>query len=88
MPLTFLGFFSAIYANPRSEDRCILWNNLTKVAELHNKPWVMGGDFNEPLIVEDKFGGRGVSVSWSLAFIDCLDGYNMVDMSFTGPRYT
>lgn len=30
--------FFAIYASPRSEERCILWNNLTKVAELHNKP--------------------------------------------------
>ena len=51
--------FSAIYASPRKEDRYILWNNLSKVAELHNKPWVMAGDFNEPLIDEDKFGGRG-----------------------------
>ena len=30
--------FSAIYASPRKEDRYILWNNLSKVAELHNKP--------------------------------------------------
>ena len=51
--------FSSIYASPRKEDRYILWNNLSKVAELHNKPWVMAGDFNEPLIDEDKFGGRG-----------------------------
>ena len=80
--------FSAIYASPRNEDRCVLWNNLIKVAELHNKPWVMAGDFNEPLVDEDKFGGRGVSVNRSLAFKDCLDGCNMVDMGFAGPRYT
>ena len=80
--------FSAIYASPRKEDRYILWNNLSKVAELHNKPWVMAGDFNEPLIDEDKFGGRGVSVNRSLAFKDCLDGCNMVDMGFNGPKYT
>ena len=80
--------FSAIYASPRLEDRFILWNNLSKVAELHNKPWVMAGDFNEPLTDEDKFGGRGVSVNRSLAFKDCLDDCNMVDMGFNGPRYT
>ena len=80
--------FSAIYASPRKEDRYILWNNLSKVAELHNKPWVMAGDFNEMLIDEDKFGGRGVSVNRSLAFKDCLDGCNMVDMGFNGPKYT
>ncbi|XP_075636557.1 uncharacterized protein LOC142608762 [Castanea sativa] len=59
-----------------------------KVAELHNKPWVMAGDFNEPLIDEDKFGGKGVSVNSSLAFKDCLDDCNMVNMGFTSPKYT
>ena len=80
--------FSAIYASPKNEERCILWNNLNKVAELHNKPWIMAGDFNKPLVQEDKFGGRGVSVNRSLAFKDCLDLCNMVDMGFFGPRYT
>ena len=48
--------FSAIYANPRSEERCILWNNLSRVAEMQNKPWVIASDFNEPLTDEDKLG--------------------------------
>ena len=80
--------FSAIYASPRSEERCVLWENLSKAAELHNKPWIMAGDFNEPLIGEDKFGGRGVSIGRSLLFKDCLDKCSMVDMGFSGPRYT
>ena len=84
--LTWL--FSAIYASPRSEERNILWENLAKVAELHKLPWVMAGDFNEPLVDEDKFGGRGVSINRSLAFKDCLDRCSMVDMGFSGPRYT
>ena len=48
----------------------------------------MAGDFNEPLINEDKFGGRGVNINRSLAFKDCLDKCSMVDMGFSGPRYT
>ena len=80
--------FSAIYASPRSEERCILWNNLSKVAKLHNKPWIMAGDFNEPLVQKDKFGGRGVSVNQSLALKECLNVCSMVDMGFSRPRYT
>ncbi|XP_075670190.1 uncharacterized protein LOC142639952 [Castanea sativa] len=38
---------------------------VVKVAELHNMPWVLAGDFNEPLTGEDKFGGRPVS-AWHL----------------------
>ena len=48
--LVWFFFFPAIYASPRSEERCIMWENLTKVTELHNKAWVMVGDFNEPLV--------------------------------------
>ncbi|XP_075633970.1 uncharacterized protein LOC142606522 [Castanea sativa] len=44
--------------DPKTARRLILWNNLSKVSELHNMPWVLAGDFNEPLMGEDKFGGR------------------------------
>ena len=60
--------FTAIYASPRSVERCVFWNNLSNVADMHNKPWVIAGDFNEPLIDEDKFGGRPVSINRSLLF--------------------
>ena len=80
--------FFAIYKSPRSEERCILWENLAKVTELHNLLWIMAGDFNEPLVEEDKFRGRGISVNRSLAFEDCNDRCSMVDMGFLGPRFT
>ncbi|XP_075645458.1 uncharacterized protein LOC142616504 [Castanea sativa] len=80
--------FSAIYASLRSARRCILWKNLAKVAELHNKPWVIVRDFNEPLLEGDKFGGRPVNFSQPLLFKECLDKCNMVDMGFNGPRFT
>ncbi|XP_030943692.1 uncharacterized protein LOC115968435 [Quercus lobata] len=84
----FSWILSGMYASPRSAERYILWENLIKVAGLHNKSWVIAGDFNEPLLGEDKFGGRPVSISRSLLFKDCLDKCNMVDLGFSGPRYT
>lgn len=80
--------FYTIYASPRSEERTILWENLAKIAELHKLSWVMVGDFNEPLVNEDKFRGRGVSINGSLLFKECLDRCNMVDLGFLGFRYT
>lgn len=80
--------FNAIYASPRSAERCVLWNNLSRVVDMHNKPWVLAGDFNEPLVDEDKFGGRPVSINRSLLLKDCLDKCNMVDLGFNGPRFT
>ena len=58
--------FTAIYASLRAAERNILWNNLIKVAEMHNMPLVLAGDFNEPLMEDDKFRGRAVIVSKSV----------------------
>uniref|UniRef100_A0A7N2LFW7 DUF4283 domain-containing protein n=1 Tax=Quercus lobata TaxID=97700 RepID=A0A7N2LFW7_QUELO len=51
---------SAVYASPRNAERQVLWINLMSVANLHNMPWVIAGDFNEPLLSEDKFGSRAL----------------------------
>ena len=80
--------FTAVYSSPRFAERFILWNNLIKTAKLHDMPWVLAGDFNEPLSEEDKFGGRAVSVNMLLLFKECLDKCNMIDIGFSGPRFT
>ena len=85
---TFEFIFSAVYASPRFHERCILWNNLKNAANLHDKPWIIAGDFNEVLVDGDKFGGRAVNSNKSLIFKEFLDYYNMVDFGFTGPRFT
>lgn len=78
---------SAVYASYRSAVRHILWNNLINVVDLH-MPCVIVGDFNEPLVDDDKFGGRVVSVYRSLLFKECLDKCSMIDIRFAGPRFT
>ena len=79
--------FTVVYASPRTAERHILWENLNKVAELHNMPWVLAGDFNEPLLIRINLGGRAVSVNGSLLFKECLDNYGMID-KFFGPQFT
>ena len=80
--------FSAIYASPRFIEMSVLWNNLINVAELHSMPWVIAGDFNEPLSNADKLGGRDVSIKRSLLLKDCLDRCNMMDLGFSCSRFT
>ena len=80
--------FTAVYASPRNVERQILWNSLMKVADLQNMSWVIVGDYNEPLLGEDKSGGREFSVSRSLLFKDCLNKCNMINIGFSGPCFT
>ena len=55
-----------MHASPRFEKRAILWNNLSNLAELQTMAWVIAGEFNEPLLDDDKYGGRAVSINRSL----------------------
>lgn len=87
-PSDFDFLVSAVYASPRFNERCVLWNNLKNVAKLHNKAWIIAGDFSEVLANGEKFGGRSVNINRSLLFKECLDACNMVDLGFLGPRYT
>lgn len=80
--------FSDVYVSPRNAERQVLWNNLMKVADLHSLSCVIVGDFNEPLLDDDKFGGRAVSVTKSLLLKECLDKCNMIGIGFSGPRFT
>nr|XP_023873296.1 uncharacterized protein LOC111985881 [Quercus suber] len=86
--LTWL--ISPIYASPRIAERKILWENLTKVAQLHNMPWLLLGDFNvnEVLSSEDKFDGRSINLNRALNFKECLDTCSLLDLGFSGPKFT
>ena len=88
LPFNLAWIFTAVYASPRIMERWVLWDNLAKVADLHSKPWIIAGDFNEPLVGDDKFGGRPVNINRALMFKDCLDKCNIVDMGFNRSRYT
>lgn len=51
-------------------------------------PWVIAGDFNEPFSNTDKLGGWDVSIKRSLLPKDYLDKCNIIDLSFSGSRFT
>ncbi|XP_075634949.1 uncharacterized protein LOC142607348 [Castanea sativa] len=48
----------------------------------------MAGDFNEVLMGNDKFGGRAVNISRALRFQECIDFCRMIDIGFSGTRFT
>ena len=42
-------------------ETCILWNNLRILANMHDLPWDLMGDFNEVLSDKEKYrGNQGV----------------------------
>lgn len=86
--LNLSWLFSAIYGSPRFAKWRLLWSNIEEVRKFHNLPWLMIGDFNEVLCVEDKFGGNQVNLNKVLELKAYLDSYSFVDLGFVGPKYT
>ena len=79
---------SAIYASPRFTERCMLWENLKMLANLHDLPWAFIGDFNELLIEEEKSCGNPVCLRRVRAIKECMDACHVMDLGFSGPKFT
>lgn len=81
-------FISAIYASPCFERRKLLWENLKVFAQRRSLRWLVLGDCNQVLSAEDKFGGNPINIGRASLFNKCLDTFGLVDLGFSGPRYT
>lgn len=46
--------FTSFYGNPETEKRRFSWELLDRLYEENERPWLIGGDFNEILSVEEK----------------------------------
>ncbi|KAG5614400.1 hypothetical protein H5410_014224 [Solanum commersonii] len=79
---------SIVYAKNSYNHRKILWKNLRNITTSITGPWLVCGDFNEVTNALEKLGGRPINNTKCSAFINCLDDMNMIDLGFTGLKYT
>ncbi|GLT36867.1 hypothetical protein SLA2020_112150 [Shorea laevis] len=84
----FNWFFSGIYGRPQFEIRCSLWQELMSMADVVEIPWTIMGDFNDIIDQSEKFRGNAISQTRVKAYIDCMNTCNMVDLGFTGNKFT
>lgn len=85
---TFNWIINAFYVSPRFAKRCVLWDNLKMLASLHNLSRAVMGDFNELVSEEEKSGGNPVSQQRVRAILECMDSCQMMDLGFSGPKFT
>ncbi|GLT63636.1 hypothetical protein SLA2020_361860 [Shorea laevis] len=84
----FHWFLSGVYGRPQFELRSHLWDELCEVAKYFNGPWLVIGDFNDVVDQVEKFGGAPISQSRVRAYTDCMGDYNLMDIGYTGGRFT
>ncbi|GKE91587.1 RNA-directed DNA polymerase, eukaryota, reverse transcriptase zinc-binding domain protein, partial [Tanacetum coccineum] len=82
-------FSSFVYGDNYSMNRCALWSNLVGHAGLiRNRPWVLMGDFNVALTLEDhSSGGYELNVAMR-DFKECVQAMEVSDVNCTGLHFT
>lgn len=81
--------FSAIYASPDSGRRRELWRKLEEVKDNFNGPWLLAGDFNETMSIEERNGANGSEMQRRCrAFSDWVNSNGLLDLGSSGPDHT
>lgn len=77
---------TAVYASPCNTMRSTLWDHLVSISTMHNLPWIISGDSNEILSINEKKGG---SLNGRIGGFKRWFNYSaMIDMRFQGSAFT
>ncbi|GKE35117.1 RNA-directed DNA polymerase, eukaryota, reverse transcriptase zinc-binding domain protein [Tanacetum coccineum] len=82
-------FCSFVYVDDYYIDRHVLWTNLVGHTRLmRNRPWVLLGDFNHALNLEDHSAGGYKPNSVMREFKECVQTIEVADVNSTGLHFT
>ena len=77
-----------IYANPHTPRRETLWNELELFASNCNKPWLLAGDFNETVNLDEGNHGGTEMLRRCTRFRHWIENSGLIDLGFFGPMFT
>ncbi|XP_022030851.1 uncharacterized protein LOC110931782 [Helianthus annuus] len=82
-------FVSFVYAKNKYQERRTLWEDLCKHKGFcYNKPWVVMGDFNSALHLEDSLNGPSTPSIGMREFNECVQDAELMDIKGHGLHYT
>ncbi|OVA06545.1 Ribonuclease H domain [Macleaya cordata] len=78
---------TGVHAHVLTINRRDLWNQLIPISQL-NKPWLLIGDFNAVLRIDEKKGGLLPKANAMSDFWECVNTCNLIESQSTGIKYT
>lgn len=93
MRLSFLQervsfLFSAIYGSPQPPTRKFLWEDLANLAPADTSPWLLTGDFNATVSMDERRGGAGRPNYGCSSFKAFIHQQGLIDLGSNGSRFT
>lgn len=80
--------FIAIYGCPIQCQREELWSDLKRIALNSYLHWLLTGDFNDTVSMTERAGCSDGLKTRCQKFAAWIDEMELVDLGFTGPKYT
>ncbi|KAJ7965205.1 Ribonuclease H [Quillaja saponaria] len=87
-PHTSSWFFIDVYANSRSDVRCLIYKNILSIDDNMTQLCCIMGDFNEVSSLIEKRSGAPVNIHKCQDFSNWIEGCNLVDLKAQGPCFT
>ena len=84
----YQGFISVVYAYNDGESRKTLWNDLYNHSRSIREPWLVMGDFNCVLKIEERVSNCEPNWNDVKDFNECLNEAGLTDTASTGCTYT
>ncbi|PON95719.1 Endonuclease/exonuclease/phosphatase [Trema orientale] len=78
--------FTGFYGAPEAHNRVYSWTLICQLRGVTDGPWLIMGDMNEVMTLEDKKGGAYRSDAAMDAFRNCFDNCELRPMDFNGPQ--
>ncbi|KAI9080858.1 hypothetical protein K1719_037167 [Acacia pycnantha] len=79
---------TAVYVVPYESLKFSLWQDLQRLADHISIPWVVMGDFNDILMSDERVGGADINLGRLRKFQDRVQGCQLNDLGFSGPKFT
>ena len=80
--------FTSFYGHPETALRYRSWSLLRRLHGLSDKPWLVLGDFNEIVALEENVGCEDRSLRKMAGFREVLMDCTLTDLGFLGPEFT
>lgn len=77
-----------VYAKYNNEDSLILWEDICQLSSHMEGPWLVGGDFNIVLNIEEKIGGLPIQDADHQDFDICIQNCDLFKIHFKGNPFT
>ncbi|XP_060200824.1 uncharacterized protein LOC132629104 [Lycium barbarum] len=88
IPMQLKFVLSFVYAFNTKEERKTLWESLVEHSENCTLPWMILGDFNSVLYMDDRIGGNPITWAEVADFQQCMEECGLVELPQQGNKYT